>query len=47
MTSQPLTDAELDRLDAILVDLGEDTMTLEELDGFLAALGSAVRSLFR
>jgi len=39
MTSQPLTDVDLDRLDEILANLGdEDAMTVEELDGFLAAL---------
>jgi uncharacterized protein len=39
MKSQPLTDAELDRLGAVLVRLGDKrSMNLEQLDGFLAAL---------
>jgi uncharacterized protein len=36
----PLTDADFDRLDALLEGLGsDDAMIVEELDGFLAALG--------
>jgi uncharacterized protein len=35
---QSLSDAELDRLDALLASFGENAMTAEELDGFFAAL---------
>jgi uncharacterized protein len=39
MKSDPLTDAELDQLNAILKRLGnDDAMNLEQLDGFFAAL---------
>ena len=39
MKSQPLTDAELDHLSAILERFGDKrSMNLEQLDGFLAAL---------
>ena len=39
MESQPLTDAEFERLSAILERLGDERrMNLEQLDGLLAAL---------
>lgn len=39
MKSQPLTEAELDHLSAILARFGDErSMNLEQLDGFLAAL---------
>jgi Uncharacterised protein family (UPF0149) len=39
MKQQPLTDAEFDRLSALLERFGNQrTMNVEELDGFLAAL---------
>lgn len=38
MNKEPLTDAELDRLDAFLAGIGDTAMTLEEMDGYFAAL---------
>jgi uncharacterized protein len=39
MKQEPLTDAELDRLNSVLARFGDKhSMNLEKLDGFLAAL---------
>jgi uncharacterized protein len=39
MKSEPLSDAEFDRLNSVLVRFGDRrSMNLEQLDGFLAAL---------
>lgn len=45
-TAGPLADAEFDRLDELLTGLDhEDTMIVEELDGFLAALACVPESV--